>query len=125
MKGFGDSLKVGSEYVFIVLVKQQFVDAITWLVLLIVSFVLITHCIRVLPKLGWNGGCYNIHGWRDSGGKEAYDKQKWSDKTTIYFMMTIFSMIFLATCLFHTDTIVTGFMNPEYGAMKEVMDLIK
>ena len=86
--GLAAGLKVGVEHVYKVLVKQQVVLAISWLLYLIslipIGFIL------------YKGGV-KIYAYCDDDNPMG---------------------------LFHMDIIVTGFVNPEYGAIKEIINLI-
>jgi len=101
-------LRVGAEHVYMVLVKQQIVYAIVYLIVGLFALFLIVN---------W------INGYKDT-------KQKWLDgdmtglgviKTIQIFIAGIMFIVFL----FHIDSIVMGFVNPEYGAIQEIIDIVK
>lgn len=99
------SLKVGAEHVYEVLVKQQKVYAIVWTIVGIISLALITImavCILRLSK-----------------------KQPTEAQIGIAVFESIISVILFIVSLFHLDTIVTGMINPEYGAIKDILDIVK
>lgn len=103
------SLKVGAEHVYGVLVRQQVVYAIVYLVLSIIGFILI---------LNW------IKKYKD-------DKEEWvgNEEPTglgvirIIQIVVAFIMIFIG--IVNIDLIMTGFINPEYGAIQDVIEMVK
>jgi len=107
LKAVAEGLKVGVEHVYIVLVKQQVVKSITWTLLIILSFISI--CL-------WFKAYKSKEVWFDG-----------SDATGLGVVRTIqlilSSLIFVISILY-INTIITGFINPEYGALEEVVDFI-
>lgn len=97
------SLKVGSEHVYALLVKQQMVKSVLYLTLLTLSIVLMIILFRIYKKAL---------------------KTDWSEDTHIaYFIfLTLPTIIFFCGSIFNIDVIITGFINPEYGAIKEILD---
>lgn len=108
--GLASALKVGAEHVYKVIVKQQVVNAITYLITVLVLFIL---CLRF----------WSIH-------KAAVTKhgEYWDDHTSAVGPL-IGSIITggLAAILFivNINSIVMGFVNPEYGAIKDILEFIK
>jgi uncharacterized membrane protein YuzA (DUF378 family) len=101
-------LRVGAEHVYMVLVKQQIVYAIVYLIIGLFALFLIVN---------W------INGYKDT-------KQKWHDDdiTGLGIIKTIqiaIAGVMLGVFLFHIDNIVMGFVNPEYGAIQEIIDIVK
>ncbi len=116
------SLKVGATHVYEVLVKQQKIQSIVilsvvslLLVLALISFKIFRSQFNKEAKI-WNA---------------AHDHRKYSiqdDHPHVYIPL-IFVVVFTLFCALHllmnmTD-IVTGFYNPEYGAIKSITDMIK
>ena len=103
------SLKVGAEHVYEVLVKQQIVYSIIWLLVLIIGITFI---------------CIWLYRYKD-------DKEEWEnrqDATALGVFRTL--QLFCGALMFilgmiNIDTIITGFINPEYGALKEVIEMVK
>lgn len=103
------SLKVGAEHVYGVLVRQQVVYAIVFLTLTIIGLILI---------LNW------IKKYKD-------DKEEWqkdNDITGLGLIRVIqigvaLLMIFIG--VIHINSIMTGFINPEYGAIQDVIEMVK
>lgn len=106
LKQLGDALKVGAEHVYMVLVKQQVVNAIAWSVPFVVGILL-------LLQFAYS---FTHADWREYG---------WNRHATLALFTIAFSLISLGVGLGHLDIIITGFVNPEYGAIKEIMDMIK
>ena len=104
LTALGSSLKVGSEHVYEVLIKQQLSNSITGLLMLILSII----CSIIIIKLA----------------KKAFNEDEELGMITVIFI-GIPTMIFLVYELWHMNDIVTGFINPEYGAIKEILEVIK
>jgi len=106
----GESLKVGSEHVYEILVKQQIVDSIVYLIFGLISLYLIISFIKKYKS---------DEEWTIDNGETF---------TVIGIIRTFqigVGFIMFITLLFNIDTIITGFINPEYGAIKEILDIIK
>lgn len=104
------ALKVGAEHVYEVLIRQQYVNAIPYLL------------------LGLMGLFFAINWVKAAKNKE----EKWLDDEDDLNPLGIFRIIqFVATCvmlglfMFNLDVITTGFINPEYGAMGQILKWIK
>lgn len=103
-------LGVAVQFVMSALIRQAYVEAITWVVvdlLFIVVSVFIFRNIRKIVK--W---CY---GEDDDLRTEA----------AILMVPAIIYIVCMLVCLCHIETIVTGFLNPEYWAIKQILDLAK
>ena len=128
LSGLGSALKVGSEHVYEVLVKQQVVFSITMsLVLLIgiLGFISFAGCFysknRYRIKSRWN---YD----KDRNQIEEFykDESEWNDPHITKTIITgIISGIFLLVGLLYLNDIITGFVNPEYGAIQDILKIIK
>jgi hypothetical protein len=103
------SLKVGAEHVYEVLVRQQVVYSIIWTIVLIIGIVFISI---------W------LYRYKD-------DKEEWEDGASMTGICVFRSLqVFLGILLFiigilNIDTIITGFINPEYGALKDVIEMVQ
>lgn len=110
LSGMAEALKVGAEHIYEILVRQQMVNAITWSVILVISIYMCLNFVK---------GATN-------------KKEKWSeDGETLTLLgcariaQIILFGIALAISMSHIDVIVTGFINPEYGAIMEIKSFIK
>jgi hypothetical protein len=108
------SLKVGAEHVYGVLVRQQVVYAIVYLVLTIIGFILI---------LNW------IKKYKD-------DKEKWKAGNSVYddtptglgllrSIQIFVALVMIGIGIGNINSIMTGFINPEYGAIQDVIEMVK
>lgn len=114
-----ESLKIGSQHVYEVLVRQQFVESISLLLLFlglgIASFI----CFRTAISMKKKSDEEYSKNYR---GTEDWDQ-------TIAFIPLVFGLVLsigtiVGICI-EMDTIITGFVNPEYGAIMEIKDFIK
>ena len=109
ISALASGLRVGAEHVYMVLVKQQIVYAIVYLIVGLFALFLIVN---------W------INGYKDT-------KQKWAEDegpTGLGVIKTIqmaIAGVMLGVFLFHIDTIIMGFVNPEYGAIQTIIDIVK
>ena len=108
VKQIADALKVGTEHVYSILVKQQIVKSIVWLIVGAIPTLLLI----VFGKSVWT--------W-------ARDNSKESDGFSgfVAFLFYMFTIVPMIIFMFHLDVIVTGFVNPEYGAITQIMNMIK
>jgi hypothetical protein len=103
------SLKVGAEHVYMVLVRQQVVYAITYLILIIIAFILILNWIK----------------------KYKSDEEMWTrdDDITglgiLRLIQILVAVFMMGIGIFHIENIMTGFINPEYGAIQDITDMVK
>lgn len=106
LSGLGQALKVGSEHVYGILVKQQIVRSIVWLVLLVVFSITTVLSTKLLIYC-------------------AKSDEDYSDVLGPFSLFAcVASIIILIACICQVDVIVTGFINPQYGALKDIMDFI-
>jgi hypothetical protein len=106
LKGIADALKVGAEHVYIVIVKQQVVKAVTWLI-----FILLQIPLGVLVYVGGK----KLFAYCDKGNPLPVFY-------TIFIGGTPIVLLIIGLC--HLDVIVTGFLNPEFGAMEQIMEWV-
>jgi hypothetical protein len=97
-------LKVGAEHVYTILVKQQVVRATTWL------------CVDVLLLLLTSTFVYFSF--------KEIKKNPSSDDSWFALPLLLFTGAFITT-LFTINIIVSGFVNPEYGAIQDILDVIR
>ena len=109
ISALASGLRVGAEHVYMVLVKQQIVYAIVYLIVGLFALFLI---------INW------INGYKDT-------KQKWAEDEgptglgIIKTLQIVIAGVMLGVFLFHIDTIIMGFVNPEYGAIQTIIDIVK
>lgn len=103
--GLATGLKVSAEKVWDILVLQQLVYSIVFLILGILSFISI---------LFW------IKAWK----KEEMSSQEITTLTILRLIQVVVSLITLITFTFNISDIVTGFINPEYGAIQEIVKFV-
>ena len=103
------ALKIGAEHVYEVLVRQQVVNAIVYVLCAIFSFL------------------FGMIGYKESGKIEFDDDN--NPKEVRPLVVTVgfvfISVVLGSVFLFHLDNITMGFINPEYGAIKEIIDFAK
>jgi uncharacterized membrane protein len=108
--GIAGALKVGAEHVYVILVKQQVVNSILYLLCGVLAFILILSFIN-----------------KNKSDEEWFDED--IDFLTglgfIRLGQLIIGFILLLVFLCHLDTIVTGFINPEFGALEQIMNWVK
>lgn len=101
VKGMADALKVPAEHVYTVIVKQQLTKSVTWT---IVYVLLLIVCLWL-----W-------YLWLKDDGD---DKLDW---IVVPILATIIYIILISASL---TVVISGYFNPEYGAIKEIVELIK
>jgi hypothetical protein len=112
------SLKVGAEHVYGVLVKQQIVYAVVWLVTFIIGFLLVLNWIKQYKNKDeiW---------WMSGGYKTYYNESYPTGLGIVRFIQISVCLTMLITSIFNFDVIMTGFINPEYGAIRDVIEMVK
>jgi len=98
------SLKVPAEHVYQVLVKQQIVSSIVDLAVFFVGVILVVLCFIVA-----------FHKNTD------WDEPGFGPISSI--IMGALSLILIIYGALSINSIISGFINPEYGAIKEIMSL--
>lgn len=108
LSGIGSALKVGSEHVYSILIKQQFVKGVTYSFSLLAAIVSITLLIKFVKfakkSKDWD--------WRDDN--------TWF-VAILLAIVSLFSVFFFVASL---ETIITAFVNPEYGALQDILTLL-
>jgi hypothetical protein len=105
LNGLEEALKVGSEHVYGVLIKQQLVTAISYLILVILLLIACPFSVKLEKK------------WR-----AEHDDFGDGPACLVPIIVNITTVIVIFITI--TD-IITGFINPEYGALKDIMNFIK
>lgn len=114
ISALASSLKVGADHVYQILVLQQIVNAIMFAFAFIISIVFLFLAYRFWSntKFGEGNNSDTMVGGRITD--------------IIYFVIFfIAGLISLGTGLFHLDVIAMGFINPEYGAIKDIISFVK
>lgn len=107
--GLSGALKVGTEHVYKVLVRQQIVNSFVYLSLGLISMLLIISFIK---------SCKSDEEWLTK-----YDIPK--PLGFIRVAQGIIGVLLCVNFLFDIDVILTGFINPEYGALNEIVNWVR
>jgi len=125
IEGLASALKVGATHVYEVLVKQQFVYSIIYLITYLLFLITIIALYRITKST------YRAHrilcGYKDSeaGSPDIADSAK-GILSVILTVVAIIMFIMLIVVIENTiESVVTGFVNPEYGAMKDIINFTK
>lgn len=103
LKGLGEALKVGADHVYAVLVKQQSVNAITFVVVAIIGMIIIIISTLAAIRVDW-------------------EEPNVANIGALIGLFCGLIMIFIP--LVRINDIITGFVNPEYGAIRDIMRFI-
>jgi hypothetical protein len=109
LSGAADALKTGSEHVYEVLVRQQVVNSIS---LLIVILLLATS---------------SYFAFKFVNRESIKDSLEDVEPGAVFAVLGTVGLI-LGTIVFtavHATSIVTGFVNPEYGAIQDILKFIR
>lgn len=127
--GLATALKVTAEHVYIVLCKQQIVKAVSDLLLVIILLTLSYILYNQSRKT------YKAHliqcGYKDDGtGKGNYnidldDSAKGVTSVVIGAGCAVALLVGIIIFCNTYNEIITGFINPEYGAMKDIMGFVQ
>lgn len=108
LEGAADALKVGAEHVYEVMITQQVINSISWL---IADVVLITIC-TILWKI--------FH--RSAMEMKANEDDEYM---FCYAIPGSISIIVLILILSSMSTVLTGLLNPEYGAIMDIKSFVQ
>lgn len=112
INSLAQSLKVPATHVYEIMMRQQISQSISNLVFVFVFLIISI----ILYKVGIKTyKLYNVEKNEDLAGI-----------TFISFLLCAISII-ICVCSFWSDysSIITGFINPEYGAIKEIISFVK
>lgn len=109
----GKSLKVGAEHVYVVFVKQQIVKAIAFLFLFILSLISGVLFYKQFGKIEFEKDRY--------GSKEVKEVRPFAF-AVVFGIISVFTFLVF---IFNIDNMIMGFVNPEYGAIKDVIDFVQ
>ena len=114
LTGLAKAMKAPVEHVYGILVRQQIVQALSYCIFPFFSLILALLLASVVKKSKWADSTYTS------------DENEYLNK---YAGMTIALAIFLFVTIFGTfinfEDIVSGLVNPEYGAIKEIIEFVK
>lgn len=112
INGLAQSLKVPATHVYTIMIKQQTTQAISNLIFLLVFIILSFVFYFVAIKT------YKLYNVRKD--------ENLLDITVLSFIILAITVLITVVC-FWSDyaSIVTGFVNPEYGAIKEIISFVK
>jgi hypothetical protein len=121
VKSIADALKVPAEHVYSVLVKQQIIKATSFLVssiiVLMLGIVIFTYTLRDYIKVN-KAYCKKYE--QDSFYYDLDDRW-WILGIVIGSILFCIGLIVL---LGNSSEIITGFFNPEYGAIKTIIEAL-
>ncbi len=105
LTGIAQALKVPAEHVYGVMIKQQIVKSVVDLILILIAvavFVLLMKYYKYLRN------------------KDASEPQHFFGAA----FGSIGAFIYIGWAMSHLGEMVTGFINPEYGALKDIFEFI-
>lgn len=106
MMATASSLKVTVSHVYEILVKQQVVKSITYVVFFVFGLILTWVIYTIIIKTDFDDG--------DNAGM-----------VLLLILLITIDLILFGFTLGNMNMIITGFVNPEMGAIYEIMDYIK
>ena len=114
ISGLAASLKAPAEHVYMILIKQQYVKAWIGVIMVFLTLLFIGLAIKF---------AYNIADWEEGIAFE----DKFPSSIGFFTVFTILSILFLLSTLFggYASDMIQGFINPEYGAIKDIIDFVK
>lgn len=112
------SLKVGAEHVYMVLVKQQVVYAISYTILDL-ALIITTLVFMILFYRNYSHTKDINHPWYKD---DMYDHFGLIGNLLLFMFFGVLTIIIIGNTA--TD-IITGFINPEYGAIQTIINLVK
>lgn len=116
--GLAAALKQPAIHVYEVLIKQQVVNSIMYIIIIIMLFIV---CLRLWGIFRRN--CARTKDKEDSWYTD--DLSEHAGLIGVLIISVIVSIGCLATFCATAEVIVTGFVNPEYGAIKEIINFVK
>lgn len=124
IQGLAQALKVPANHVYSILVKQQTSNAIAYLTLILI-FVIFSIVTYRLSRANYKA---HLKYCKESQGDDDPDIGDSSFSVVAVILSIISGITFITsvvqiTCYY--NQIIIGFINPEYGAIKEIMSFIK
>jgi len=118
LSGLSEGLQVGGEHVYDVLVRQQRINSYIWIMISFFAILFIILFIRHLQI----GQTNFIQEKNDSG----HNSSNWDDIDIFLSAATgILALMFIMLFFILMSDGLMGFINPEYGAIQEILGLIK
>jgi len=119
IKSIAANLKVGAEHVYKVLIRQQIVKSISYILGTIAGIILLSIGIKFL---NWINN--DFKDWKKNRKSDYMDDYfHWKIILGIVFTLVGFVCIIIGIANF--DVIFTGLINPEYGAIEDITKFIK
>lgn len=112
------ALEVGAEHVYTILVRQQIAVSIYYSSMLFIGMVLIVMGCNSISKSAWGDPTHYTDDEKDSKYYKGYAFNRYAIFSILFNFIGI---IILFIGLINIDLIVNGFVNPEYGAIKEIL----
>lgn len=112
VKQLAEALTVPAEHVYKVLVYQQKVISISYLIFYIFTI--------LLTVFYYKYTLWTIK--KNEKGRNKYDYSN-GEQEVLTIVLTIFNLICWVLLFCTIDTTISGLTNPEYGAIKEIMSL--
>lgn len=114
ISGLATALKAPAEHVYMILIKQQYVKAWVGVMTVLLTLIFIGLSIKF---------AYNIEDWE--GGTAFEGKSASSIGFFIAFTVLSILFILITTVGGYPAEIIQGFVNPEYGAIKDIIEFVK
>lgn len=127
--GLANGLKVGAEHVYVVLVRQQVVKAISDLILVVILFIL-AYIFYVQARKTYASHLIQCGYKPDGSGKASFNidlDDSAKGVTSVLLGIACAITVVAATTIFccSYEDIIGGFVNPEYGAMKDIIEFVR
>jgi len=113
--GMAKALKIGAEHVYYVLIRQQLAKSIMWLVMWIVTIILL--------RMAWKTS--NVKNWKNTKKDDEDFPSPKNGYAVLNAFFWVIGSICLIVCVCYIPTMIYGFVNPEYGAMKDIVNFVK
>lgn len=112
LKSIGSSLKMSANQVWDILVRQQLVWSICYLI------------VTILALFSWGHFLWRFKVGSTQPIQEEPNKGEWKDSNVAMVVITCIIAVSLSiTSYLHFEKMLTGFINPEYGALKTIAEV--
>lgn len=116
--GLSSALKIGASHVYVVMVKQQIVTSITnSIVLFLLLFSLI--CVSFTFYKNYKNTLNENHSWYRDNLEDHFGL------LGLLIISVVLGVITLVAILSTLSETIMGLVNPEYGAMKDIISFVK
>jgi len=116
-----DTLKQPAEHVYKILIKQQVI--ISYELLLILLFAILFGMTALIFSKGSKWGDRDYYNNRDPK-TPFWIGYAWNIKATFTLIFGLLSLLFLLISILTMNRTFSGFLNPEYGAIKDIMKML-